>query len=115
MKKVYHLTSCNTCQRILKEVNDTDFVQQCIKATPMTAEQVDEMAKLSGSYESLFSRRAMKYKELGLKEKTLSEEDYRAYILEHYTFLKRPVFVVNDQIYVGNSKKNITKLISDLG
>lgn len=115
MKKVYHLTTCNTCQRILKEVGVTDFEQQCIKSDPITKEQLVQMAELSSSYESLFSRRAMKYKEMGLKEKTLSENDYRNLILEHYTFLKRPVFIVDDQIYIGNSKKNVAKLISDLG
>jgi len=71
----------------------------------MTSEQVEEMAALSGSYESLFSKRAMLYREKGLHEKQLSEDDYKNLILEHYTFLKRPVVLVDGQIFVGNSKK----------
>lgn len=71
----------------------------------MTPEQVKEMAALSGSYESLFSKRAMLYREKGLHEKELSEDDYKNLILEHYTFLKRPVVLVDGQIFVGNSKK----------
>lgn len=71
----------------------------------MTPEQVEEMAALSGSYESLFSKRAMLYREKGLHEKQLSEDDYKNLILEHYTFLKRPVVLVDGQIFVGNSKK----------
>ena len=71
----------------------------------MTSEQVGEMAALSGSYESLFSKRAMLYREKGLHEKQLSEDDYKNLILEHYTFLKRPVVLVDGQIFVGNSKK----------
>ena len=62
---------------------------------------------MSGSYESLFSRRALKYKALGLKDKTLSETDYKNFILEEYTFLKRPVIIINNAIFVGNSKKTV--------
>ena len=44
---------------------------------------------------------------MGLKDKILKEADYRQYILKHYTFLKRPVLVIKDQIFVGNSPKII--------
>jgi len=72
------------------------------------------MAKLSGPYESLFSRVAMKYKALGLKNVTLTETDYKNYILEEYTFLKRPVFIIDQEIFIGNSKKNIEAVRSKL-
>ena len=62
---------------------------------------------MAGSYEALFSRRAMKYKSMGLKDKNLSEQDYRQLILDEYTFLKRPVIIVDDQIFVGNAKKEV--------
>jgi len=80
----------------------------------MTFDQVDQMKDLSGSYESLFSRKAMKFRSMGLGEKTLTEDDYRQLIQEEYTFLKRPVFIVNDQIFVGNSKKVIESLVEHL-
>jgi arsenate reductase-like glutaredoxin family protein len=106
MKKIYHLGSCSTCKRILKELDPLQGVQlQEIKSEPMTSTQLEEMAALSGSYESLFSKRAMLYREKGLHEKQLSEDDYKSLILEHYTFLKRPVVLVDGQIFVGNSKK----------
>jgi arsenate reductase len=68
------------------------------------------MKKMAGSYEALFSRRAMKYKEWGLKDKLLTENDYRNYILKEYTFLKRPVVIVADKIFVGSEKKNVAAL-----
>jgi len=107
MSTFYFLKSCSTCQRIIKELGlPKNGVQlQNIKEEPITEQQLAEMAKLSGSYESLFSRRAMKYKSMGLKEKTLSESDYKALILEEYTFLKRPVLVDGGQIFVGNAAK----------
>ena len=80
---------------------------QDIKTDALTAKQLEEMKQLSGSYESLFSKRARLYNELGLKEKSLSEADYKNFILKHYTFLKRPVMIVNNQIFIGNSKKTV--------
>lgn len=106
MKKIYHLGSCSTCQRILKELEPLDgVILQEIKTEPMSEQQLDEMAALAGSFESLFSRRAMLFRQRGLHEKQLNEDDYKALILDHYTFLKRPVVIVDNQIFIGNSKK----------
>ncbi|WP_020528540.1 arsenate reductase family protein [Flexithrix dorotheae] len=115
MRKIYHLSTCNTCQRIIKEVKPGDeFIMQDIKTEKITEEQLEEMAGLAGSYEALFSRVARKYKALNLKEKQLSEEDYKNYILDEYTFLKRPVFIIDGKIFIGNSKKNIEAVKQEL-
>ena len=106
MKKIYHLSSCTTCQRILKELEPlNNFQLQDIKIQPITPAELEEMKELAGNYEALFSRRAMLYKARKLNEQRLKEEDYKALILEHYTFLKRPVIVADGAIFVGNSKK----------
>ncbi|MGC1203692.1 MAG: ArsC/Spx/MgsR family protein [Flavobacteriaceae bacterium] len=108
MKKVYYLKTCNTCLRILKELNlSSEFILQDIKNEEITAKQVEEMKVLAGSFEALFSKRAKLYKEMDLKNQNLTERDYKNYILEHYTFLSRPVIVIDDKIFVGNSKKAI--------
>ncbi|WP_417592114.1 arsenate reductase family protein [Owenweeksia hongkongensis] len=108
MKKIYHLATCSTCIRIIKEINPSEgVVLQDIKTEKITEAQIDEMAKMAGSYEALFSRRAMKYKSMGLKDKNLSEQDYRQLILDEYTFLKRPVIIAGDKIFVGNAKKEV--------
>ncbi len=87
-----------------------DFELQDIKTEKMTLDQIDEMQSRSASFEALFSRKAMKYRSMGLGEKDLSENDYRQLIHEEYTFLKRPVFIVDEKIFIGNSKKNIEEL-----
>lgn len=106
MKKAYYLKTCNTCMRILKELNlPEDFILQDIKEEDITVKQLEAMHELTGSYEALFSKRAKLYKEMGLKNQALEERDYKQYILEHYTFLKRPVIINENEIFVGNSKK----------
>ena len=117
MKKVYHLGNCTTCQAILKDTRPQQkgFTLQDIKPEKITPAQLDEMKKLAGSYEALFSRRAMKYKEMGLKDKPLTEKDYRRLILEEYTFLKRPVVIMNDTIFIGSEKKTVEGLRKAVG
>lgn len=118
MKKIYHLGNCTTCQAIIKETGiDTlrqaqgeRIIMQDIKTEKITASQLDEMKKMAGSYEALFSRRAIKYKEMGLKDKPLNEKDYRKLILDEYTFLKRPVVIINEKIFIGSEKKNVEAL-----
>lgn len=105
MKHIYYLSTCDTCKRILAQWNTDGCTLQDIKTEPMTAAQVDQMIALAGSAEDLFSKRARKYKELGLKDKNLSEADIRQLIIDEYTFLKRPVLVLGEQIFIGNSKK----------
>lgn len=108
MKKIYHLSSCNTCKKIIQELAPpADVTLQDIKATPITEAQLTEMKKLAGSYEALFSRKAMLYRERNLKEKQLTESDYKNLILEHYTFLSRPVIVANNKIFIGNARKAV--------
>ena len=108
MKKIYHLGICTTCQRILKELKPgKDYVLQDITTEPITTMQLKELADMAGSYERLFSRIAIKYRVMGLNEKKLVEKDYKEYILKEYTFLKRPVFVIGNEIFIGNSPKNI--------
>lgn len=115
MKKIYFLASCSTCVRIMKELEVGDsWKQQDIKTEKITTSQIEEMYSLSGSYGSLFSRRAMKYKSMGLKEKALSEADYKKLILEEYTFLKRPVIILEDKIFIGNSKQVVTSVQEEL-
>lgn len=108
MKKLYYLSTCDTCERIINELNlPSDVIFQDIKSEKITVGQLEGMYALSESYEALFSKRAKLYKEKGLKNVNLVEADYKRYILEHYTFLKRPVLLYNDQIFIGNSKKTI--------
>lgn len=112
MKKIYYLKTCDTCKRILKQIdNIQDFQLQDIKEESVTLKQLEEMFAITGSYETLFSKRAKLYKEMGLKDENLTENDFKRYLLEHYTFLARPVIIYNDQIFVGNSPKNIEAML----
>jgi arsenate reductase (glutaredoxin) len=115
MKKIYTIGHCTTSLVLFAETGldkkiGSSFELQNIKFEKITPAQLDEMKKMTGSFEALFSRRAIKYKEWKLKDKKLTENDYRQYILDEYTFLKRPVIIINDKIFVGSEKKTIAAL-----
>jgi arsenate reductase len=115
MNKIYHLSSCDTNRKIIKRLGGLmDFEKQEIKSEPITAVQVDGMKDLAGSYEALFSRRAMKFKTMNLKEKVLKEKDYKSLILKEYTFLKRPVIIANGKIFIGNAEAVIASLEKEI-
>lgn len=108
MKKIYYLSTCDTCRRILKELDPSGEVKlQDIKEFPITEVELEMLRELAGSYEALINKRARLYQERGLKDQELSEENYKKLLLEHYTFLKRPVILVEGEIFVGNSRKTV--------
>ena len=112
MKKIYHLKTCSTNQRILKELNPgADVELQNIKEQNIEPEVLDFLQKKVGSYEALFSKKAMKYRQMGLHEQKLSEDDYRKLMLEEYTFLKRPFMINGEEVFIGNAKKTVAAAV----
>lgn len=112
---LYYLASCDTCRKIIKSLpKSAHFKYHDIKQDPITVEELEYLRSLSGSYEALFSKKAQLYKSMDLKNKTLTEVDYKNYILEHYTFISRPVFIIKDKIYIGNTQQNMLQVTKAL-
>jgi arsenate reductase len=108
---IFHLSSCNTCQRIIGELGDLEGVElQNVKEKHISANELDFAMEKEGSYEALFNKRAMKYRSLGLNKETHTEKEWRKHILSEYTFLKRPLAIINDEVFAGNAKKTVAAL-----
>lgn len=114
MRKIYHLKSCSTCVRILKELNLETVELVNIKIEPIIEADLDFIIEKLGSIEPVFSKRAMKYRSLGLHEMDLSEQDMKDWILKEYTFIKRPLAIIDEEIYSGSAKKVIESLKAKL-
>ncbi|ADR20488.1 arsenate reductase [Marivirga tractuosa] len=114
-KVVYYLSTCDTCKKIMAQLELDDFDKIDIKNNPLTEPQLLELYVITESYEELFNKRAIKFRQRGLNKKELSENDYKKLLLEEYTFLKRPVFLINGDLYVGNAKKNVEQLKERIG
>ena len=110
--KIFHLSTCNTCQRIISELDGLlEGVElQNIKERHINEAELDFVAEKLGSYEAAFNKRAMKYRSLGLNTKDLNEKEWKKQILSEYTFLKRPLAMIDGDVFAGNAKKTIESL-----
>lgn len=115
MNKIYYLASCDTCRKIIKSLpRNHNLIFHDIKQDPITVLELEEMRQLSGSYEALFSKKAQLYKSMDLKNKSLTEDDYKNYIMEHYTLISRPLFIIEGKIYIGNTQQNMLQVMKAL-
>lgn len=113
--KIYYIASCDTCRKIIKTLpKGNNLVFRDIKQDPLTEAELAEMYQASGSYEALFSKKAQLYKSMNLKDKSLTENDYKKYILEHYTFLSRPVFMIDGKVFTGGSQQSMLQVMKAL-
>lgn len=110
MKKVFYLKTCGTCKKIMAQFDLSGWELREIKSKPITEEELAEMYARAKSYEALFSRKSTQIKARNIDVKSLKENDFKKLILEHYSFLKRPVFLTDNAIFAGSDKSNLEKL-----
>ncbi len=115
MKKVYFLKTCGTCKRIMSELDLDKWEKREIKIKGISKEELQEMHNLAGTYEALFSKKSTQIKARNLDVSSLHEDDFKTLILDHYSFMKRPVFIDEDRIFIGNDKKNVELLKEEFG
>ena len=102
--RFYGLPNCTTCQKALRRLEYhrvPDVEKRNIKEEPLTREEIEKLAAMLGGVENLFSRRSVKYRELGLRDKELSETDMLDLMENEYTFLKRPIIVAGSRAVAG--------------
>ena len=112
--EVYGLPYCTTCQRAIQYLQERGVKVQNLrdlKTQPLSAVEVEELARKVGGAEKLFSKRAMKYRKMGLHEQTLTDDDLIRLMTEEYTFVTRPVIVAGDRATAGFSAKRVDALV----
>ncbi len=114
--KFYWLENCSTCKKaksFIERHGIRDFELRDIKENPLSREEIENLAKLLGGANELFSRRAIKYRELKLNERELSEVEMLDFMTEEYTFLKRPILVINDKAIAGFFERFWTEFLEE--
>ena len=110
MRRIYHLSTCDTCRKILSTLDLSDVELINIREQNITKEDLDFMKRQTKSYEALFNKRAQKLKELPENKKPVKDADFKKLILKEYTFLKRPAAIIDNQVIVGNDPKSVQAL-----
>jgi arsenate reductase (glutaredoxin) len=111
MRKGWFLSTCDTCKRILNSLPTVQGMEwQDIKKEAITQGDLELMLTRSGSVEAIFSKKSRNYRARGLHERVLSDAEMRQLILEDYTFLKRPIAILDEHIFIGNSPSEVSRL-----
>lgn len=111
---VYWLPYCTTCQKAVAYLQEKGVPIRSyrnLKEEPLSEDEVRALAAKVGGVEKLFSKRAMKYRQMGLHERDVSEDEMVRLMAEEYTFVTRPVLVRDDRATVGFSTKRFDALI----
>jgi len=101
---LYWLPNCSTCQKAVRWLDRrgiTITTFRDLKEKPLTRAEIENLAKMLGGSAELFSKRAVKYRELKLNEKTLSSQEMFELMTDEYTFLKRPILEIGNEAVAG--------------
>ncbi|MFL5539464.1 MAG: arsenate reductase family protein [Longimicrobiaceae bacterium] len=112
---VYWLPYCSTCAKAVAYLEQKGVPIRSyrnLKELPLSEDEVRALAAKVGGVEKLFSRRAMKYRQMGLHERQLSDDDLVRLMAQEYTFVTRPVIVRGDRATAGFSAKRVDELVS---
>jgi arsenate reductase (glutaredoxin) len=106
---MYWLPHCSTCQKAeayLMEMGVTIKHHHDLKADTIAPDDLQALVKGIGGAENLFSKRAMKYRSLGLDKQTLTDAQMIEHMQTEYTFIKRPALLLSDgRVLAGFSTK----------
>jgi arsenate reductase len=111
---VYWLPYCSTCQKAVAHLEEKGVPVRGfrnLKEEPLSQAEVRSLAAKVGGVEKLFSKRAMKYRAMGLHEREVSEDEMVRLMAEEYTFVTRPVIVRTDRATAGFSAKRVDELV----
>jgi arsenate reductase len=112
---VYWLPYCTTCQKAAAWLRANGVAIRSLrdlKEEPLSADEVRALAEKVGGADRLFSRRAMKYRRMGLHERELGDDDLVRLMAEEYTFVTRPVVVRGDRATAGFSETRLRELLA---
>jgi|TARA_B110000240_G_scaffold60647_1_gene69061 arsenate reductase len=110
MNKIYYLSTCYTCKKIINSWKLNKSIKLIdVKKNPINSKGLEEVYLISKNYEDIFNKRALLFREVKKETKNITENTYKELILNHYSFLKRPILIIGNKLFIGNSKETVLK------
>lgn len=112
----YWLPNCSTCQKAkgwLERRGVKITAMRDIKENPLSRKEVEDLVKMLGGPAELFSKRAIKYREMKLNEREVPPDEMLDLMTDEYTFLKRPIMVIGDQAAAGFFEKSFESFLNE--
>jgi arsenate reductase len=104
--EVYWLPHCSTCRTVVARLEARGVSIRSfrnLKTEPLSEAEVRALAEQAGGAARLFSRRALQYRQRGLHQQQLAEDDLVRLMAEEYTFITRPVIVSGGRATAGSA------------
>jgi arsenate reductase len=113
---VYEKRTCTTCKNlaVLLDERGIDFDRVDFHVEPLTADEIRELVKKTGRpARELFRAREPVYKELGLGEREVDDDEAIALMAEHRELMQRPVIVRDDRAVLGRPVERVLELLDN--
>jgi len=113
MTDIYHNPRCSKSRQTLALLEDKGITPTIVDYlnTPPTVETLRQVLKQLGlTPRELLRKGEVVYKELGLKDTTLSDEDLIKAMAEHPKLIERPIVIHNGQAKLGRPPEAVLTL-----
>lgn len=113
LTKVYYLGTCDTCKRIFRDLELDKSSKEFIdlkKQMPEKDEILDWFDKSELAPVDFVNKRSRQLKGKNKDYNEMNKDEIADLLLSHYSIIARPVFIFEDDVIAGNSKKSIEKV-----
>ncbi|MGM0506713.1 MAG: arsenate reductase family protein [Bacteroidota bacterium] len=112
MVTLYGIPNCNQIRKTRSWLDEREIPFRFVdlKKEPLSREELREMAEKVG-LDLLINRRGMKWRQLGLAKKELSEGQLFEQLFEHQVMIKRPLLVKGKTVHVGFDEEALSALV----
>lgn len=112
----YGYKKCSTCRQAYKVLQDNDIeveFQDFVQVPPTREQLLDFASKTPGGLLDLVNPRGTRFRELGLKDQTLTDEQWLDLLTREGKLLKRPIVVLdNGTLSIGYNKDTYAQTVS---
>lgn len=111
---IYEKPTCTTCRKLVKLLKEkgVDFKRVNYFIDPLPREKLEDLIRRTGLPVRDFLRaREKSYKELGLKDRSLSDEELLDALEKHPDLLQRPIIQKGDRVVLGRPVEKVLDLL----
>jgi arsenate reductase len=111
---IYHNPRCSKSRQtlqLLEEQGETPQVVEYLKTPPDTASLREVLSLLGMAPRQLLRTKEAEYKELGLDNPELSDDDIIQAMLEHPKLMERPIVVKDGKAAIGRPPEQVLEIL----
>lgn len=111
---IYHNPRCSKSRQTLELLKEKGVEPQIVEylKTPPDADTLRELLnKLGMKPRDLMRKKEKEYKELGLDNPELSDEELIQAMVEHPRLIERPIVVNSNKVALGRPPENVLEII----